>query len=373
MKPTEKDLKAMFGQTPDSFTAAMERALAGETPARETAKPRRLSKTWSIVLIVALALALTAGAYAAAVRMGLADFLGRGELLDVPQSALDVLHNTTVQTWEVGPVTVSLNETIADGHIAYIVCQSRMTDGSPVLMINWELDCDVPAELRQALGLEDYEWMADAAANSGLPVYSVETRLEVDPEIYGGEMQLEAFYNGDGSMVTAGMIDTDGLPVGNVVKGNLRVDVHRMRISNFSLGEYSSLCDRESVEQWTAFFPVEIPVVGTLETKTYTPVSDADVGWATLEQIDVERTPAGLYTYLTVTMTDADADVYRGYGLSVQRTEDPEEITDGLYNAGGIWENDYPRIVLSGFISADEMPEKLCVLDMDTGMAYEFR
>ena len=373
MKPTDQELKAMFGQTPDSFTLAMERALAGEKPAGSEKPARRLSKTWSIVLIVALALALTAGAYAAAVRMGLVDFVGRGELHDIPQSALDVLQSTEVQTFQAGPVTVSLNQTIADGHLAYIVCQSRMTDGSKVLMINWELGYHVPEELRQALGLEAYEWMADAAANSGLPVYSVETRLEVDEEIYGGEMGLEAFYTGDGSMVTGGMIDTDGLPVGDVIKGNLRVDVHHMRVSDFSLGEYSPHYDMEMLESWTEYFPVEIPVIGVLETKTFKPVGDRDAGRAMLEKIDVERTPAGLYTRLTVTMTDENADVYWGYGLKVQRTEELYEDTWGLYDGGGVAENDYPRIVLSGYISADEMPETLYVLDMHTETVYEFK
>ena len=361
MKPMDQELKNMFGQTPDSFNLAIERALAGEKPARETPAPRRLNKTWSIVLIVALALAMTAVAYAAAVRMGLIDFIdSSGYIGPIPEAALEVLQNTSVQSWEIGPVTVSLNETIADSHLTYVVCQARMTDGSDALFYNWDwMDTRIPDALRERLGLEG-EWLTQAAAAYDGPIYSAQMRLELDPAFTSGdEMELDPVYGSDGSLLNAYMVGTDPSAIGETVAGQLRIDLRRVEVTNAWEDSQMLHWDSEVVESWTEFFPIEIPVTGVLETKTYLPVEEADLGWGTLERVDVERTPAGAYAYIRVLVNDPsiighmiEFGLRDGNGEPLPRGIYPSSGFDGMERSMGTWLK---------YFGADELPEALMV------------
>lgn len=363
MKPTEQELKAMFGKTPDSFNLAVERALAGEKaagPANGNPAPRRLSRTWTIVLIVALVLALTTGAYAAAVRLGLVDFIGRGEIGDIPQAALEVLQSTEAQSWEVGPVTVSLNETIADGHLIYVVCQSRMTDGSDALLYNWDfMDARTPDVLKDCLGLEGDRMSQAAAAYDG-PIYSVQTRLELDSAFTDGEeMELDPTYGSDGSLLNAQMVSTDRGAIAEAVTGQLRVDVRRVEVSNAWEDSQMLHWDAEVVEAWTEYFPVEIPVTGALETKTYLPTDGNDLGWGVLERVDVERTPAGAYANIRVLVTDPSTTLHMiGCGL---RDENNERLPAGIYPASGFDDTEWPVVTWLQYFGADALPEGLTV------------
>lgn len=358
MKPIEKDMKAMFGQTPDSFTLAMERALAGETPAREAAKPRRLSRAWVVVLITVLALALTTGGYAAAVRLGLIDF---GEYLRrIPQPALDVLQSTEVQFFEVGPVTVSLNETIADKHLLYIVCQSRMTDGSDALFSEWYDTLSggsTPEVLQKRLGLKDGYFGEAAAAYDG-PIYLISIWLDIDPEAHGGEEAiLDGVYGEDGSMLMARMIYTEPDRVGDVISGELRIRVNHVRINAFS--EFH--IDSEELEVWEEVCPVEIPVTGAYETKEYRPVGDSDLGWGSVTDAYAEHTPAGVYLYVHAQAYDDSVGVKEIYSMDIRDENRELFVISNLYMGGyvAINKQEGEDVELLAFLDTDELPESI--------------
>lgn len=368
MKPTEKDLKAMFGQTPDSFTLAMERALAGETPDRETPAPRRLNRMWSIVLIVALALVLTVGAYAAAVRLGLIDFIGRGYLGYVPPSALDILESTEVQSYEVGPLTISLNETYADGYTVYTIWQARMTDGSDALFSQWydSFYQDTPEVLQKRLGLQDGFFGAAAAAYEG-PIYSAQVWVEIDPEMIRGEQGImDGVYGEDGSMAWAYMLDTDPKAIGDTVVCHVDFRVCRLQIDSFTDGAL----DSRELERWDLAVDIEVPVTGVTESRTYLPVAENDLGYGIVERMDVEHAPAGLYCFVTYRVTDEDADPYSAYNMMFL-DENMAYYPTGMYMSGSIDTGNFPEVVAMHFLSADEMPE--CIYLRQGDRTIEFR
>lgn len=360
MNPTDKELKAMFGQTPDSFTAAMERAIAGEKPADAPA-PRRLNRTWSVVLIVALVLALTTGAYAAAVRLGLRDMLNQGIITSVPQSALEALQATEVQSWEVGPLTVSLNETLADGYMVYVVSQINTTDGSKALMVQGTDDfyVRVPDNLKAYLGVEG-ERMGDAALRYDGPIYTVDVWLNIDSELIMSEiMGLEGVYGDDGSLLVASMTPTVPERLGDTLPGELQVKVRQLRISSYqeeapTVGGEEYHIDREEVAEWEAFLPIEIPVTGVVETKTYLPDGDDDLGWCTVEKVDAERTAAGMYVYISLTASGDG----RGWVECLDANQQEYPRND-MYSTTHIDRDDYPHIVFMTYYSTDELPDPL--------------
>ena len=367
MKPTDQELKAMFGQTPDSFTAAMERAIAGEKPAQAAPAPRRINRTWSIVLIVALALALTTGAYAAALRLGLRDMLNRGVLSVIPQSALEALQATEAQSWEVGPLTVSLNETLADGYMTYVVSQINTTDGSKALMVQGTDDfyIEVPDNLKAYLGIEA-DRMFDAAASFDGPIYTVDVWLNIDSELIESEvMGLEGVYGDDGSLLVASMTPTIREKLGDTLSGELQVKVCQLKINGYqeetsTVGSETYHMDRETVEEWEAFLPIELPVTGVIETRTYWPDGDNDLGWCTVEKVDAERTAAGMYVYISLTASEDG----RGWVECLDANQQEYPRND-MYSTTHIDRDDFPHIVVMTYYGTDELPDPLYVQSDD--------
>lgn len=367
MNLTDQELKDMFGKTPDSFTAAMERALAGDKPEREAPAPRRLNRTWSIVLIVALALALTTGAYAAAVRLGLIDMLNQGVLSVVPQSALEALQATEAQSWEVGPLTVSLNESLADGYMVYVVSQINTTDGSKALMVQGTDDfyAEVPDNLKAYLGVEG-ERMFDAAARYDGPIYTVDVWLNIDSELIMSEvMGLEGVYGDDGSLLVASMTPTEPELLGDTLPGELQVKVRQLKINSyqeeaFTVGGETYRVDREEVAEWEAFLPIEISVTGVIETRTYLPDGDNDLGWCTVEKVEAERTVAGMYVYMSLTASGDG----RGWVECLDANQQEYPRND-MYSTTHIDRDDFPHIVVMTYYGTDELPDPLYVQSED--------
>lgn len=369
MKPVEQELKTMFGQTPDSFAAAMERALAGETPARDKHAPRRLKKTWSIALVVALALALTAGAYAAAVRLGLLDFVG-DYMGYVPQDALDALQSTETQSWEIGPLTVSLNETFADGYLVYTVWQARTTDGSDALISQWydSFYQDTPEVLQKRLGLQGGFFGAAAAAYDG-PVYSAQVWVEIDPELMDGqEGIMDGVYGEDGSMAWVDLVETNPKRIGDTVTSNVRIRVTELQIDSFT----DDGSDSRELERWEEIVEVQVPVTGVMESRTYLPVGNAELDDGTVGQIYVEHTPAGLYCFVSMRMADETADpysVHNAYNMTLL-DENMERYPTGMYMSGSIDTDNYPEVLMMRFLSVDEMPEHIYLRQGDRTLEF---
>ena len=361
MKPTEKDMKAMFGQTPDSFTLAMERALAGETPAR--AKPRRLNKTWSIVLIAMLALALTTGAYAAAVRLGLIDILtvnsGLGGTL--PRTAQEALGQAEAQSWEVGPVTVSFNDVLVDGYIAYTVCQARMTDGSRALLTG-DYDSLSGSEIPDAyrsyvdMSLVAGDRYGDLAVLWDGPIYSVSALLEIDYGLAYGEAILDSFWGSDGSMLTGNMFETNPSLIGETLQGELSIRVQEVRLNAFDL--YDGVCDMEKGEEWRLRVPVELPVLGTIETRAYAVEGDGDLGFATVTGLELERTGAETYAHIHMLVTDETRERHEIPWLDLQDGEG-NMLPEGVLATFNLDDAHWPEIIETISLGIDEMPASL--------------
>ena len=106
MKTMDEELKTMFGETPDSFRLAVQRAVD-----KKEAQPMKKRMTVRAILIAAVVIVATmAVAYAVGTGMGLTDFLGIfHENVQVPSGVKQVLDSTVQQHWQVGPLTLTLN------------------------------------------------------------------------------------------------------------------------------------------------------------------------------------------------------------------------------------------------------------------------
>lgn len=350
----------MFGQTPDSFTAAMERALKGEAPARDVPKPRRLSRAWAVVLVAALVLALATGGYAAAVRLGLLDLWGINELGVFPSSAKEILEATEVQTFEVGPLTISLNSLMMDGYVVYEACQTHVTDGSRAILTDWT------DSLYGSVIPDCYRGFVDAAELSGDrlgelaehwdgPVYSVSTRLEIDYSLYeGDEMLMDPVWGSDGSIVTGNMIEMNPDAVGETVPATLFINVYELTVNAFDLP--TETCDIEIGENWRLRVPVEAPVYGAIETRDYQVEGDGDLGIATVTGATIERTGVELYVHIALTAADETMEYYELPWFQLLDGEG-ERLPEGLLGTFYTDHENWPEAVVTLSVGMDEMPD----------------
>ena len=350
----------MFGQTPDSFTAAMERALQGESPAHDAPKPRKLSRAWAVVLIAALVLALATGGYAAAVRLGLLDLSGLNELGVFSPSAKEIIEATEVQTFEVGPVTVSLNSLMMDGYVVYSACQTHVTDGSRAILTWWTdslFENGIPDCYRDFVDAAELsgDRLGELAEHWDGPVYSVSTRLEIDHSMReGDEMLMDPVWGSDGSIVTGNMIEMSPDAVGETVAATLFVNIHEMTINDFDL--YEEVFDMELGENWQLRVPVEVPVHGAIETRAYQVEGDGDLGFATVTGATVERTGVELYVHVALTVADETMEYHMLPWLDLLDAEG-EPLPEGLLGTFYIDHESWPEAVVTLAVGMDEMPE----------------
>ena len=104
-----QNLKDQFPPMPDACHQALMNA------ARSVKEEEKMKKfTMRTVLVTALILALTAAVALAAGQLGLKDLLGNHGTHALPSAAQEIMENSEKKTFHVGPVSVTLEETLAD-------------------------------------------------------------------------------------------------------------------------------------------------------------------------------------------------------------------------------------------------------------------
>ena len=122
----ELNLRNAFPEMPESCYKALMDA-AGSVQEEEKVK----KFTIRTALIAAAIMILTV-----AVAMAATNMLGWSDLFhhDIPKTAQDILSATEQKTYQVGPVTFTVNELLTDGHMALCTSTSGMSDGSAAVI-----------------------------------------------------------------------------------------------------------------------------------------------------------------------------------------------------------------------------------------------
>lgn len=165
---------------------------------QEEQKPMKRNITRTVILVFALLISMMTAAYAAS-QLGLADFFGSRYVLT--ESAREALAQTKQQTWEVGPVTFTLREAIADGHLAYVAVDARMTDGEKALLVNPDAYADDPIQpdTLEIVHAQKGETWIDLGKRLGLPVYQLRCDQNLDETLLAGEQMIAGLSAEDGS------------------------------------------------------------------------------------------------------------------------------------------------------------------------------
>lgn len=292
MKTRELDLSNLKDAFPPMPKDCREALMNAACSVKEEQPMKRASIRTA--LIVAALIIVTMAAAIAATQLGWVDFYGHYDNVRVPKAAQEALNATAHDTYQVGPLTFTVNQLLADGHIAMSAVEARTTDGSEALCgvddIFDPIGASGDTALLKHFNLSGDTTWVDAAKQLNIPLYGIRALLEIDEEYSAGDAMEDPLWNEDGSIVYFNMPATNKEAVKDSLPATLYLAVRRYDPET-----------GEEVEKWVDRKEITIPVGGVLENKTYLPTGDNKLLNFTLESVTAEQTCAGAYLTLNLT------------------------------------------------------------------------
>ncbi len=361
------DLRAAFRAEPESCHRALMDAARSVREERQTVK-RYSFKTLIIAVVVVLSMLTTA--FAASELLGWTDYFAvQWGIHTTPgmQNAMQM----EPKTYEVGPLTFTVQEAVSDNRFALISTHIATTDGSPALMSIFADDPvgaygDRSRMLMKTLGLEDKSQPCfEAAAQKGIPMYSVRAIIEVDEQYNGGEGMEDILWDEKTNVTYLSMhsLNTEKVGVELPVTVFLRVAQHDET--------------GEEIQKWTTRETLTIPVGQLLDKKHYAPEKPFTVNGAELECINAELYITGAYLHCQWKMPDG---VVNDDNFSMwDYHNDDLLLTDGTFNAfeggislsGGYDATHWPIVKVEEMINVDALPEVIRVSDGTNDISYK--
>ena len=225
-------------------------------------------------------------------------FLASSFGISISPSAQEALHATQPVSYQVGPMTFTFQQLLADGHMGLSAAQVHLTDGSKALYAD-SADDAVPEEV---LASYDLSWGGswfEAAQELQLPLYSVRALLEL-PAAYSAESMEGALWQEDGSITYFSMPLLASVPSQSEIPATLY-----MQVTQYDPFSESVLAT------WQAQEDISLPMTPMLAEKTYLPTQETYFAGLKLENVQGTSYATGIYFTAQFTaqehMTDMDA------------------------------------------------------------------
>lgn len=344
------NLRDAFSPEPEACHEALMRAACS---VKEEQQVKRVS--FRAILIAAILVILTSvAALAAGNMLGWTDFFQSRTNYGVPQAALDEMKVDESVRWEVGPLTFTLNELMADPQFAMSSIHISTTDGAKALLTGEPYDCIGASgkegdAMAASLGVSpDMTWI-EAAEQLNLPLYSVRAILEISGEYAVGDAMEYTMWNDDGSVTYLSQPSLIDAPTGELpVAFFLRV----AQIDPTTEDETDKWIDREQT--------ATVAIGELLEEKTMNPAAHADFAGFELQEVQLQRYITGVYLKATFTaaadMTEEDA--YKLYEMKIcDQRGNP--LPHGMSMTGSIDTSAWPQIVWTDMIGVEAIPESI--------------
>lgn len=362
-KMDDLNLKDAFAPMPDTCHAALMNAARS---AKEEENVKRAS--FRMALIAAAIIVATMVAAFAATQLGLIDFFNNHYNIPLPDSAKTVLSATEQKTYTVGPLAITLRETLADGRIAYLTTQAKTYDGSKALiqMSNGDISDHIPNSEATRLKVPENTTFLDAAIQANVPLYFVSSYLTIDGSYMGGEGMQDILWDTDGSAMLVNMLMTNPDTVPETLKGTLTLRVREIDPATSSYAEG---------KDWKIEEEISIPVNGVTTEKTYAPSGEAQLAGFTVQSVKAEQTCAGIY--LTATLT-AGADTKKDdaqilYDFVEFKDAQGQIFPAGMSLSGSLNDVGWPTVIWDAMISADALPDAMQLVNGKDGSAVTLK
>ena len=318
------------------------------------------------VLIAAILILVTMAVAFAAQQLGWVDFFQEYQGIEVPNAAQTLLNATKPITYQVGPMTFTYEQLLADGRIALSTAAVHTTDGAEVLYAyDSEIFDAVDASfgtVRDLYHLKSGTTWVEAAQQLKLPLYGVRALIEVDEAYSGSEAMMDAMWKEDGSIVCFSMPATNP----EAVKGSLPVTLY-MAVYSFDPAT------GELLNRWVAREKTEIPISGMIAEKTYQPLTKELLNGLTLTGVRAEQYVTGLYITSSFIAPDGmDEDTTREAAYNVTLLDGKgNELPGGMNLSRAANLDALPTIVLEDMVSAEALPDELILTDGTASVAVK--
>lgn len=285
------DLTAVFHTMPQECSLAlMQAARSAVQESVGGRRPRRAVWVVAIVLMSIVAMAF------AATELGWADFFGQQYGIALPSTAQETLQATQPVSCQVGPVTFTFQQLLADEHMVLSSAQVQRTDGSDALYADGAdgitYGSTIPEELITRYDLAWGSSWLEAAQALDLPLYSVRALVEL-PAAYSTESMEGALWQADGSIVYFSMPLLASVPQQRELQATLSMYVTQY-----------DLATGEAEATWQAQEPVTLPVLPPLEEKSYLPQEETVLAGLRLDSVQGARYATGVYFTACFTVPD---------------------------------------------------------------------
>jgi len=353
------DFTKAYGNPPPSFEQRVQYAL------RQTEEEEQIVKKTSlrVILLTALIIAvMTTAAFAASQMMNWSDFFRRYRQVGIPQAAVDEMQQTESMTWEVGPLTFTVQELLTDGHIALSSTTIRTTDGSPAL-----ITCDfehvnpigargkVTQALADRLGMDTGMTWMEAAKQLDIPLYSAQAMMKA-PFEYSGTAMFDAMWNEDNSMTFFCMAYLDkGMP-----EETLPVAFHlRSGLIDTTTGE--------SAQSWVDYdHSATLSISPMLEERTYTTDVESCLLGFTFDRLEAKQYVTGAYMDLFFTAPEGAKrdDAAPLYNLNLTDAAGTP-LPHGINLSLDMDRSEWPQVILKMMVGTETLPESIAITDGD--------
>lgn len=348
------NLRSAFGPEPEDCHAAL---MAAARSVKEEEKTVGQGVR-TLAIAVALVLSMTAVAFAVG-QAGLREWLEQFMGTTTPQTAQQVLTATEKTTYEVGPLTMTVSETLADGRLAYLTVNAASKDNS-ALVYDASGDPYDPVGTERANALNDPDIQAEtplalAAQKSGLPLYSVMAWLQLEEGVSDGTEMMDALCQEDGSVLLIDMLTTDPAMVGE----SLNVDIY-LRVKQIDPVTMETVGDAwQTVEQRS------LTVYGVTDTKDYQPQGDGLLNdGVTIISAKAELTCAG--AYVTIQARPADGMSYdkaesQGFLYTELLDDAGSAFPKGISLSSSVTQTENGLVQIEQMIGVDALPESITI------------
>ena len=344
----EWNLRDAFPQEPQACHDALMHAAHS---VREEKKMRRI--TWRTAALVALILLATISmALAVSEWLGWTDYLAEYYGIQVTDKMQERMDATEQRSFQVGPLTLTLRQCLADGRIAMANFEASTTDQSPAICVG---DVTLPISDKEAkrLGVDASLSCMEVAEKLDLPLYCVRALMEVTSSANAGTSMEDALWNNEGKLNYLNLSYLEPTQV----KDTLPVRYY------LAVRSYDPATGKE-LEHWIVEEESEIPILPKLAEKVYTLPSGVSTNGFQVKEVKAELYDTGVYftaTLLAPQGMQLDDEAMLQLYSSAIKDENGEDFPSGiLYSEMNT--RQWPLIRIAQAASLEEIPERMMVV-----------
>ncbi len=359
------DLRPAFRDEPEQCHRALMDAVRSVKEEEKNVKHLNLRP----LLVAAIGIvSMLSVAYAASELLGINSYFSRLWEIYPSQELQSAMKPDDFLTAEVGPLTFTVQERIADPYLALISTEFKVTQGTQAIVSLFPEEMIMPENLKEyidgsiqgsefarALGFETLTtqttWL-EAAQTLELPLYRIRVTIEPAQEHAYGSGRSDIIWNSDA---------VSGTFISHVVLKNVTPAASIQVTLFFEVAQFQPETG-EITCTWSERIPYSLPVSKLIATGHYFPESPLVTDGLTLTHLNAELYKTGMYVYRYYQMPGdtpllKDTSFSRLFDKTPLSSVSGEAFMPGISLHGNYDLGDWPTLTSTEMVNVTTLPE----------------